>query len=57
MNLAEIGRELGISHERVRQLEARALAKAKAILERRGYTLQDLLPDGERKNATEEARS
>lgn len=46
-SLEEVSQELGISRERVRQLENRALAKAKQILERRGYTLQDLL-DGER---------
>jgi DNA-directed RNA polymerase sigma subunit (sigma70/sigma32) len=43
MTLEEIGQELGISRERVRQLEARALTKARVILRRRGYTLQDLL--------------
>ena len=47
MTLDEVGRELGVSRERIRQLENRALAKAKKILERRGYTLQDFL-DGER---------
>ncbi len=41
MTLAEIGRELGVPRERARQLEARALRKAKKILERWGYTLQD----------------
>lgn len=43
MTLDEVGLELGVSRERIRQLENRALAKAKVILERRGYTLQDLL--------------
>ncbi len=43
MTLEEIGQELGVTRERVRQLEARALRKAKKILERWGYTLQDLL--------------
>ena len=43
MTLNEIGRELGITRERARQLESRALAKARVILRRRGYTLQDLL--------------
>ncbi len=41
--LGEVARELGISPERVRQLENRALAKARAILERHGYRLEDLL--------------
>lgn len=43
MTLDEIGRELGISRERVRQLEKRALTKAQALLQKRGFTLQDLL--------------
>jgi len=47
LTLGEIAQELGITCERVRQLETRALAKAKTILERRGFTLQDLLPDGD----------
>ena len=38
MTLAEIGQELGISHERVRQIENQALAKARVILRRWGYT-------------------
>ena len=41
--LEEIGVEMGITRERVRQLECRALKKAKAILERRGFRLEDWL--------------
>ncbi len=48
MTLEEIGKELGITRERARQLEANALSKARKILKQRGFTLQDLLPDGER---------
>jgi DNA-directed RNA polymerase sigma subunit (sigma70/sigma32) len=39
----EIGQELGCTGERVRQLEVKALAKCKALLEERGYDLKDLL--------------
>lgn len=48
MTLDEVGQELGISRERVRQLENRALAKAKAILKKRGFTVQDLLVESRR---------
>jgi RNA polymerase sigma-32 factor len=34
VTLEELGRELGVSKERVRQLEARAMGKLKAALER-----------------------
>lgn len=43
MTHEEIGQFFGITPERVRQIEARALAKAKRILERRGITVADLL--------------
>lgn len=43
MTLEEIAEELGVTRERVRQIEVRALQKARVILERRGYTLWDLL--------------
>ncbi len=46
MTLEEISQELGVSRERVRQLENRALGKARAILERHGYRLEDLLEGG-----------
>lgn len=38
----------GVTRERVRQIESKALKKLKADLERRGYTLDDFL--GEIKN-------
>lgn len=41
---AEIGAELGVSRERARQIEQQALRKLAVILERRGLTLEDLLP-------------
>jgi RNA polymerase sigma-32 factor len=41
--LEELGRELGVSKERVRQLEHRALLKLKSALERRVETTADLL--------------
>jgi RNA polymerase sigma-32 factor len=42
--LDELGRELGVSKERVRQLEHRALSKLKIALERWVETTADLLP-------------
>jgi len=41
--LEEIGTEMGITRERVRQIEARALKKARVILARYGYRLEDLI--------------
>lgn len=43
MTLDQVAQEFGVSRERIRQIENRALAKARVILGRRGYTLQDLL--------------
>ncbi len=48
MTLEAIGKELGITRERARQLEANALRKARKVIKQRGFTLQDLLPEGER---------
>jgi RNA polymerase sigma-32 factor len=42
--LEELGRELGVSKERVRQLEHRALLKLRTAIERRIDTTADLLP-------------
>jgi RNA polymerase sigma-32 factor len=45
VTLEELGRELGVSKERVRQLEARAMGKLRAALERRaGAELDAVLP-------------
>jgi DNA-directed RNA polymerase sigma subunit (sigma70/sigma32) len=41
--LQEIAEELGISRERVRQIERQALAKVKAILIRKGYDPDDFI--------------
>ncbi|MCK5479095.1 MAG: hypothetical protein KAI44_09275 [Methylococcales bacterium] len=41
--LQEIAEELGISHERVRQIERKALAKVKANLLRQGYKADDCI--------------
>ena len=41
--LQEIAEELGISHERVRQIERKALAKVKAILIRQGFKADDFI--------------
>jgi RNA polymerase sigma-32 factor len=43
VTLEELGRELGVSKERVRQLEHRALRKLKTAIERRVGTTADLL--------------
>lgn len=39
--LAEIGQELGITRERVRQIEAQALRKVRAALVVRGFTVAE----------------
>ena len=41
--LQEIAVELGISHERVRQIERKALAKVKANLIRQGFEADDCI--------------
>ena len=45
MTLEECAVYFGVTRERVRQIEAKALKKAKRILERHGYTIDDLLGD------------
>lgn len=44
VTLEDLGRELGVSKERVRQLEHRALSKLKSAIERRVEVTADLLP-------------
>ena len=44
LTLEELGQELGVSKERVRQLEARALSKLRRNLAKRWRTAEDLLP-------------
>lgn len=44
MTLDDVAKEMGLTRERVRQIEVSALAKAKKILEQRGLTLDDMLP-------------
>ena len=42
--LKEVGREFGVTRERIRQIEAKALRKARAILGEQGiYSPQDLI--------------
>ena len=43
--LEELGRELGVSKERVRQLESRALLKLRASMTKRVGSALDLMPD------------
>jgi DNA-directed RNA polymerase sigma subunit (sigma70/sigma32) len=43
VGLREIGHQLGISYEMVRQIEKRALAKARSWCQAHGYELEDLL--------------
>ena len=45
MSLNEVAAELDMSAERVRQIETRALAKLKLILEGRGISPKTLLPE------------
>ena len=44
LTLEELGQELGVSKERVRQLEARALSKLRRNLAKRSRIAEDLLP-------------
>lgn len=41
---AAIGRELGISQQAAAKILHRAIRKARQVLERRGMTLDDLIP-------------
>lgn len=44
MTLEQISIELGVTRERVRQIEQAALRKARRILDKHGFKLEDLLP-------------
>lgn len=48
MTYQEIADVLGISPQMVRRIEQRALQKAREILERRGFTLEDYLDECQR---------
>lgn len=43
MTLAEIAKNLGVSHQRIEQILARALSKVRKALSQRGIKLEDLL--------------
>ena len=41
--LEQVGRDVGVTRERVRQIQVEALAKLRSLLENRGYSLESLL--------------
>lgn len=43
LTLQEVGDALGVTRERVRQIEAKALKKLKVRLEANGYSIDDFL--------------
>ena len=45
MTLEEVGREMGLTAERVRQIENEALAKIRKALAEKGVTGADIVPD------------
>lgn len=45
MSLSEVAAEMNCSSERVRQIEVRALAKLRKILELRGFNPASILPE------------
>ena len=48
LTLEEVARELGVSRERIRQIEHSALRKAMRWAEKHGYRLEDLLRTDDR---------
>lgn len=45
MTLEEVGREMDLTAERVRQIENEALAKMRKLLAEKGITGFDIIPD------------
>ena len=45
MTLEEVGREMSLTAERVRQIENEALAKMRKLLAEKGITGFDIIPD------------
>lgn len=45
MTLEEVGREMDLTAERVRQIENEALAKMRKLLAEKGVTGADIVPD------------
>ena len=43
MTLQEVGNELNVTRERIRQIESKALHKMKNLSRRRGYNFNDYL--------------
>ena len=48
MTLAEVAEQIGVTPERVRQIEVRALRKIRIALWRNGYTAEDFHVDAGR---------
>ncbi len=53
MTFEECAAALGITHQRVAQIERQALRKCRAWCERHGYQLADLLPEASRRTEPE----
>ncbi|MGD8592937.1 MAG: sigma factor-like helix-turn-helix DNA-binding protein, partial [Gammaproteobacteria bacterium] len=41
--LEEVGNELGVTRERVRQIQLEALKRLREIMEREGYSVENIL--------------
>lgn len=44
--LEEVGNEIGVTRERVRQIQIEALSRLRQMMEREGLSVESLLPDG-----------